>query len=132
MQVNFGFLCDRFSHKDGKPSAEGVGLDAFYAGGMPVRHPGFDAVINMRFGSEETGEKTVELGVTDRDGSLIAPARYEVIHVEVSSGQIYQNITLNMTVTETEFLSFGDYQVVWLLDGLEIHSFPFKVLPENS
>ena len=29
MRVNFGFLCDHFGHKDGKPSAEGIGLDAF-------------------------------------------------------------------------------------------------------
>ena len=130
MRVNFGFLCDRFSREDGKPSAEGVGLDAIYASGMPVRHPGFDAVINMRFGSAETGEKTVGLGVTDQNGSPIAPARYEVMQVEVSPGQIYQNKTLKITVAETEFLSFGDYQVVWLLEGLEIHNLPFKVLPD--
>ena len=131
MRVNFSFLCDHFNHKDGKPSAEGIGLDAFFASGMPVRHPGFDAVISMSFGPEETGEKTVGLGVTDQDGSLIAPARYEVINVEVSPGQMYQNKTLKITVAETEFLSFGDYQVVWLLEGLEVHHLPFKVLPET-
>jgi hypothetical protein len=132
MRVNFGFLCDHFGHKDGKPSAEGIGLDAFFASNMPVRHPGFDAVISMRFGPEETGEKTVGLGVTDRDGTLITPARYEVINVEVSPGQTYQNKTLKITVAETEFLSFGVYQVVWLLEGLEVHNLPFKVLPENG
>ena len=131
MRVNFGFLCDRFTHQDGKPSADGIGLDACYASGMPVRHPGFDAAISMRFGPEEAGEKTLGLGVTDRDGSLIAPARYEVIHVDVSPGQMYQNKTLKITVVETEFLSFGDYQVVWLLEGLEVHNLPFKVLPET-
>ncbi len=130
MRVNFGFLCDHFAQNNGKPSAEGIGLDAFYASGMPVRHPGFDAVISMRFDPEETGEKTVGLGVTDGDGTLISPARYEAIHVEVSPGQMYQNKTLKITVAETEFLSFGDYQVVWLLEGLEIHNFPFKVLPD--
>ena len=107
-------------------------MDAFCASNMPVRHPGFDAVKSMRFGPEETGEKTVGLGVTDRDGTLITPARYEVINVEVSPGQTYQNKTLKITVAETEFLSFGDYQVVWLLEGLEVHNLPFKVLPENG
>ena len=131
MRVNFGFLCDHFTHKDGKPTAEGIGLDAFYASGMPVRHPGFDAVISMRFGPEEGGPKTMGLGVTDGDGSLIAPARYEVIHVEVVPGQTYQNKTLKMTVAETEFRAFGAYQVVWLLEGLEVYNLPLKVLPET-
>ena len=131
MRINFGFLCDNFAHNDGKPTAEGIGLDAFYASGTPVRHPGFDAVISMRFGPEDAGEKTVGLGVTDRDGNLIAPAQFEVIHVELTPGQIYQNKTLKITVADIEFPSLGDYLIVWLLEGLEIHNLPIKVLPET-
>jgi hypothetical protein len=131
VRVNFGFLCDHFAHKDGKPTAVGIGLDAFYASGMPVRHPGFDAVISMRFSQEETGPRSVGLGVTDKEGVLIAPARYEDIHVDPEPGQSYQNKTLKITVADTEFPTFGDYQVVWLLDGQEVHNLPLKVIPET-
>ncbi len=131
MRVNFGFLRDHFAHKDGKPTAVGIGLDAFYASSMPVRHPGFDAVISMRFGQEESGGRSVGLGVMDREGVLIAPARYEDIHVDPEPGQPYQNMTLKITVADTEFLTFGDYMVIWLLDGREIHNLPLKVIPET-
>lgn len=131
MRVNFGFLCDHFSHKDGKPTAVGVGLDAFYASRMPVRHPDFDAVISLRFSQEESGAKSVGLGVTDREGALIVPARYEDIEVRPHPGQFYQNKTLKITPTDTDFPSFGDYLVVWLLDGREIHNLPLKVIPET-
>ncbi|MBQ10164.1 MAG: hypothetical protein CMJ45_01275 [Planctomyces sp.] len=132
MRVNFGFLCDHFAHKDGKPTAVGIGLDAFFASGTPVRHPGFDAVISLRFSQEEAGGKSVGLGVTDREGVLIAPARYEDIHIEPVPGQLYQNKTVKISISDTEFPSFGDYLVIWLLDGLEVHNLPLKVMQETS
>ncbi len=131
MRVNFGFLCDHFAHKDGKPTAVGISLDAFFASGTPVRHPGFDAVISMRFSQEEAGGKSVGLGVTDGEGVLISPARYEDIHIEPVPGQLFQNKTVKITISETEFPSFGDYLVIWLLDGLEVHSLPIKVMQES-
>ena len=132
LRVNFGFLCNKYEDRNGKPTAEGVGLDGFDATGTPVRHPGFDAVLSMRFGPAEIGSKTVSLRLTDAAGTLIAPSVQQSIYIELSPDYSYRNQTVKITITDAEFPHFGDYMVHWLLDGTEVHNTPLKLLHSTA
>ena len=132
LRVNFGFLCNKYEDRNGRPTAEGVGLDGFDATGTPVRHPGFDAVLSMKFGPAEVGSKTLSVQLTDAAGTQIAPMVQQTLHVELSPDYSYRIVTVKITVIDAEFPHFGDYMVHWLLDGMEVHNTPLKLLPSTA
>src|SRR4030043_184562 len=90
------------SNARGKINALGIGFDTIYAPKVPVKHPIFSFVLQLRASLEDVGTKKIEVHLIDDDGKDIIPA-------------INKNIQIRRPTTGTEIvtrvaLQFGNVQ----------------------
>ena len=130
MNVEYAFLCD-YADPGPKLTAVGIGIDSIYAPGVPVQHPQFFAVLCLRFSLNETRRtKTFEIFLQDADGRDVIPPVSASADVPAPvEGMTYRTHRLVHGMYGVNFQQFGDYQLSWVMDGIEVHAVHFRVLP---
>lgn len=129
MEVDFKFLCDYAGHSGGTLTAVGVGFDTIYAKQMPATHPLFFAVVRLRFSRVETGQKHIRVHLQDADGSDIVPRLETTITViPPHPSYIYRTNTVSLGFWGVQFPKYGDYQISWLVDDLDVAQIQLKVM----
>lgn len=129
MEVSYAFLCDFADTTSGKLTAVGIGFDTIYARTAPATHRQFFAVIGIQFSSVEAGAKDLGLRVVDVDGNVIVELDSTLQVQPPPSGYLYRNQRIAIGLGDVRFEKFGDYAVVWLMAGNEIHRASLKVAP---
>lgn len=134
MEVTFTFLCDYADNSGGKLTAVGIGIDTVYAASVPVTHRSFYAVIALRFTSVEVGTKQIALRLVDADGHDIVPGIDQALNVpDPMPGYTYRTQRIVIGLGNVRFEKFGDYAVVFLVNGQEASRTPLKLaLPPQS
>jgi hypothetical protein len=135
MNVEYAFLCD-YAEAGSKLAALGIGIDSIYAESIPVVHPQIFAVLALKFTINETNRtKTVEMRIQDADAKDIAPPVVQNIQIQPpAQGMTYRTFRVVSGLYGLRFKEFGDYQISWLLDGVEVHAVHFRLVhrPEPS
>ena len=128
MEVSFTFLCDYADNSGGKLTAVGIGFDTIYATSMPATHRTLFAVICLQFSSVETGTKQIGLRVVDADGHNVIPAiDQELIVQPPANGFTYRNQRIVFGLGDIRFNAFGDYAIVFLVNGQEVSRTPVRL-----
>ena len=121
--VNFGFICHGSEVSDrGFLKANGIGFDTVITAKIPVQFPTFYALLSVRFGPGETGTHEISIRLIDSDGDDIANPIDETFTVPPPpSTHFYRNHRITTPVENLVFPKYGEYVVIWLLDGHEVH-----------
>ena len=128
MNVEYAFLCD-YADSSNKLTAVGIGIDTIYARTVPVVHQQLFAVLGLKFTSNETRRsKSFEMRVQDADANdIIPPITTDQDISAPAQGLTYRTHRSVNGLYGLRFQKFGDYQVSWLIDGIEICTLLFRV-----
>ena len=133
VKVDFAFICKNLTHHEGNINAEAIGLQGLSSRGVPTQHPGLWAIISMKFTAAEVRPMRIGIHVLDLDGNEAGPSGerpFDPPPPLPGSFYRYQRIEVNMG--NTIFPRFGEYNVVWRLDGVDLHSMLLRVIPTTS
>ena len=128
MNIDFAFICD-FAEATAKINALGIGFDTIYAPQLPVRHPHFSLVLQLRASTVEAGQKSIRINLIDEDGADVMPTiqgQFSLPKVEGGTHSIGRFIA---EFGNVEFKRHGSYSVRVVIEGLEMASIPFRVIP---
>ena len=129
MNVEYAFLCD-YADPGPKLTAVGIGIDSIYAPSVPAQHPQLFAVLCLRFSLNETRRaRSFEMFLQDADGrDVIPPIQVSAEVPAPAEGMTHSAHRLVHGMYGLNFQKFGDYQVVWVMDGTEVHAVHFRVV----
>ncbi len=130
MNVEYAFLCD-YADSSNKLTAVGIGIDTIYAKTVPVAHQQLFAVLGLKFTVNETRRtRAFEMRVQDADArDIIPPITADRDIPSPAKGLTYRTYRTVNGLYGLRFEKFGDYQISWLIDGVEVCSLPFRVAP---
>jgi hypothetical protein len=126
MKVDFAFICD-YADARGKINALGIGFDTIYAPKVPVKHPIFSFVLQLRTSAEDFGAKKIEVHLTDDDGKDIISAINRTIQLRRPATGAESIARLALQFGNVQFPRHGHYSIRAVLDGHEIASVPLNV-----
>ena len=127
--VNFGFLCtNKTQQPEGGFSADHIGIRGMVSPTVPCRHPSLTAHVEMKFVAAEIAPKILSLHILDLDGN-------DVIEFEDVSwtpapplpGEFYSLDGVEFPLGQVEFPKFGEYTIVFGLDGVDMEEWLFRV-----
>ena len=126
MKVDFAFICD-YADARGKINALGIGFDTIYALKVPVKHPVFSFVLQLRASLEDAGTKKIEVHLIDEDGKDIIPAINKNIQIRrpTTGTEIVTRVALQFG--NVKFPRHGHYSIHAVLDDSEIACVPLNV-----
>ena len=127
MIVDYAFLCD-YAEAGQKLHAMGIGIDAILAKQVPVTHPTFFLVIQLRANAAEAGEKNMTIRLIDADGKDVIPE----INATLTLNRPPQGATdtiarLALRLNGITFPRFSEYAVHVLMQGQELVQLPIRV-----
>ena len=128
MKVDFAFLCD-FAEGGGKLSALGIGFESIVGKQLPVRHPHFCLVIQLRTSTVEAGAKEIKVYLIDVDGKDVIPpieGKFSIPKVPSGTESIGRVV---MEFNSVQFPLYDTYSVRAVMEGIEMVNIPFKVVP---
>jgi hypothetical protein len=129
MRIDYAFICDYAEARE-KINALGIGFERVIAAKVPVKHPHFSVVIQIKFMRTESGTKDVQVHLTDADGADIIPVINGKMAVNPSPPGILESTTrMVMEFNNVEFKNYGDYAVRVNVGGQEVVSIPLNVIP---
>ena len=133
MNVEYAFLCD-YADPGPKLTAVGIGIDSIYAPSVPAQHPQLFAVLCLRFSLNETRRtKSFEMFLQDADGQNVIPPISTSTEVPApAEGMTYRTHRIVHGMYGLNFQKFGDYQVSWIMDGMEVHAIHFRVIQRHA
>lgn len=133
MDVEYAFLCD-YAASGPKLTAVGIGIDSIYTEAVPAAHPQMFTVIALRFTANETRRvKAFEMHVQDADAKDIIPPLEGKLKIQgPAKGKTYRIHQFVNGLYSVTFDKFGDYQVSWLIDGIEVQTLRFRVTKPPS
>jgi hypothetical protein len=126
MQVDFAFICD-YAEATNKINALGIGFDTIMAVRIPVRHPNFFLVIQLRANVVEAGEKNFEVHLIDDDGKQIIPPVKGKLNIPRPPAGTESTGRIAMRFDGVEFPKYGTYSIHVLVEGHEMSRIPLKV-----
>jgi hypothetical protein len=126
MQVDFAFICD-YAEATNKVNALGIGFDTIMAPKVPVRHPTFFLVVQMRATVVETGEKNFEIHMIDDDGREIIPALKNKLNIPRPPAGTESTGRIAMRFDGVEFPRYGSYSIHVVIEGHEMARIPLRV-----
>jgi hypothetical protein len=128
MHVDFAFICDFAEAKD-KVNALGIGFDRIYAKNVPMKHPHFSVVVQLKFTRTEAGQKPVQIHLTDADGNECVPVINGQITVNAPPpGALETTTRLVMEFANVEFKAYGDYSIRVDIAAQEMVSIPISII----
>ena len=126
MDVDFAFICD-YADASGKLNALGIGFDTIFAKQLPLRHPHFSLVLQLRTSLIEDGDKDIQIILIDDDGNDVIKPVHGHFHIsrnDITAPSIGRFI---MAFTNVEFKKYGNYSVRVVIENSEIASISFRV-----
>ena len=130
MNLEYAFFCEDLQmHPDEVFSATRV-RHTLAADGFPYEAPELFVAVGIRFSLWETFElKTIDMHMTDSDGrDIIAPLSLRGVEiVPPDDGRLFRIVLFARDLGGTVFTRPGDYQLSWLVNGIEAHSLPLRV-----
>ena len=127
MNTDFAFICDA-AEAGTKINALGIGFDTIYAAQMPVRHPHFSLVLQLRASVAEAGQKRIEVSLLDEDGKDLIPRVQGQFNLPRTEGRSTSVGRFVMEFNNVEFKAYGSYTIEVTVEGMEVASLPFRVL----
>ena len=127
MQVDFAFICD-YAEATNKINALGVGFDTIMAAQVPVRHPNFFLVMQLRANTVEAGEKNIEIALIDDEGREVLPPLKGKLNIPRPPSGRESTGRLSMRFDNVEFPSYGAYSLHVVLEGHEMVRIPLRVV----
>ena len=129
MNVEYAFLCD-YADPSNKLTAVGIGIDSIYAEVLPAIHPQLFVVLALKFTASETGRKRAfEVHLQDADAKDIIPPITGDLDVQTpAEGMSYRTHRIVNGLYGLKLEQFGNYQISWLIDGIEAHAIHFRVI----
>lgn len=127
MHTDFAFVCDA-AEATSKINALGIGFDTIYANQVPVRHPHFSIVLQLRSSAAEAGQKRIQVNLVDEDGKDVINPIQGQFNLPRAEGRTYSVGRFVMEFNSVEFKSYGSYTVEVAVEGLEVASIPFRVV----
>lgn len=131
MNADFAFICD-FAEAGAKLNALGIGFDTIFAAQLPVRHPHFSLVLQLRASAAEAGQKKIQVNLLDDDGKDVIPPIQGQFSLPRAEGRTHSIGRFVMEFNNVEFRTFGSYSVVVTIEGLEVASIPFRLAPRPA
>jgi hypothetical protein len=128
VQVDFAFICD-YAEATNKVNALGIGFDTIMAGQVPVRHPNFFLVMQLRANLVEAGEKNFEIALIDDEGREVLPPLKGKINIPRPPSGTESTGRLSMRFDNVEFPRYGSYSLHVVVEGHEMVRIPLRVLP---
>ncbi len=128
MKADFAFICD-FAEAAAKLNALGIGFDTIFATQLPVRHPHFSLVMQLRSSAAEAGHKRIQVNLMNDDGKDIIPPIQGNFNLPRTEGRLHSIGRFVMEFNSVEFITYGTYTVIVAVEGLEVASLPFRVAP---
>jgi hypothetical protein len=127
MHTDFAFVCDA-AEATTKINALGIGFDTIYAAQLPIRHPHFSLVLQLRASPAEAGQKRIEVSLVDDDGKdVITPVQGQ-FSLPRTEGRTYSIGRFVMEFNSVEFQSYGAYTLAVAVEGMEMASIPFRLV----
>jgi hypothetical protein len=127
MHTEFAFVCDA-AEATTKINALGIGFDTVYAAQIPVRHPHFSLVLQLRASPAETGQKKIAVSLVDEDGKDVITPIQGQFSIPRTEGRAYGIGRFVMEFNSVEFKNYGTYTLAVTVEGMEVASIPFRVL----
>ena len=127
MQVDFAFICD-YAEATNKVNALGIGFDTIMSSRVPVRHPNFFLVTQLRANVVEAGEKNFEVHLIDEDGKEIIPPIKGKLNIPRPPAGTESTGRIAMRFDSVEFPKFGTYSMHVLVEGHEMSRIPLRVV----
>jgi len=131
MQVDYAFICD-YAEATNKVNALGIGFDTIMSNRVPVRHPNFFLVIQLRANVVEAGEKNFEVHLIDEDGKEIIPAIKGKLNIPRPPSGEESTARIAMRFDGVEFPRYGAYSMHVLIEGHEMSRIPLRVAQAQS
>jgi len=131
MQVDYAFICD-YAEATNKVNALGIGFDTIMANRVPVRHPNFFLVIQLRTNIVEAGEKNFEVHLIDEDGKEIIPSIKGKLNIPRPPAGTESTGRIAMRFDGVEFPRYGAYSMHVLVEGHEMSRIPLRVTQAPS
>lgn len=128
MNVDFAFICD-FAEASGKLNALGIGFDTIFAPKLPVRHPHFSLVLQLKASIVETGQKRIQVNLIDEDGNDVIQPIEGQLNIPYREGNSPSTGRFVMEFGNVEFKTYGGYSVRVVIEGMEMASIYFRVSP---
>lgn len=120
MELDFAFICD-YADAGGKLSALGIGIDTIHAAGVPVTHPQFHFVSQLRYSVAEAGQKDIAIRLIDADGVTIGtPIEASMPFPQPPQGNLEATGRIAVAFNNVTFPHFGAYAIHLLISGHEI------------
>jgi len=126
MQVDFAFICD-YAEATNKVNALGIGFDTIMSSRVPVRHPNFFLVTQLRANVVEAGEKNFEVHLIDEDGKEIIPPIKGKLNIPRPPAGTESTGRIAMRFDGVEFPKYGTYSMHLLVEGHEMSRIPLRV-----
>jgi hypothetical protein len=127
MNTDFAFICD-FAEATAKINALGIGFDTLVAAQLPIRHPHFSLVLQLRASPAEAGQKRIQVNIVDEDGHDVIPAIHGQFNLPRTEGRTHSTGRFVMEFNAVEFKNYGQYTITVAVEGLEVASIPFRVI----
>ncbi len=128
MEVDFAFICDYADASGPKVNALGIGFDTIFSPTVPVKHPHFTFVAQLRASAAEVGTKDVAIRLIDADGrSLVNIPGQVIVERPVQGVPSIQKLAVNFQ--GVEFPRYGDYALHLVVGGIDLHRVRIRLAP---
>ena len=128
MNVDYAFLCD-YAQGGVKLNAMGIGFENIVGKQLPVRHPHFCLVMQIRTSTVEAGVKDMKVHLIDADGNDVIPVASGKINIPKAAAGTDSIGRVVMEFNNVQFPVYDTYSVRAVIEGIEMVNLAFKVVP---
>jgi hypothetical protein len=128
MNIDFAFICD-YAEATKKINALGIGFDTIFAPNVPVKHPLFFLVFQLRANVVEAGEKNLKVSLIDEDGKPVIPDINSKFAIPKPSEGIESKGRVVLNFSNIEFSKYGSYSLHATIDGHDMINIPLRISP---
>lgn len=132
IKLNFAHLCDMaFLSQEGKVNIIGI-FKTIFSHNLPTVHPKFSVVVSFLVSNGSQGNHGVKIRmVKSGESKSIMPDLS--FNFEINDSMISKDGEMNFIADAAgvNFESYGDYEILIILDGNEIKKIPFSVTQVN-
>ena len=128
MNVDYAFLCD-YAQGGAKLNALGIGFENIMGKQLPVRHPHFCLVMQIRTSTVEAGVKDMKVHLIDADGNDVIPVASGKINIPKAATGTDSIGRVVMEFNNVQFPVYDTYSVRAVIEGIEMVNLAFKVVP---
>ena len=130
MNLEYAFFCEDIeSDTDNTVTVTGI-FSSIAVPAFPYTASRLVAALCLRFSLTETYEsKILEMHLLDSDGqAVITPRRREPVQIPApDADRLSRTMLFAHDIRGVRFVRPGDYQLSWLVNGIEAHSLPLRV-----